>query len=305
MNDQSYFVIKAVGLARENEDDFAQACFELGADGVAEDLSFEQQDLKYEPSIVETPILNMHVYFQRAPNKEQYDQFVLFCSERFSEAQLELVVEKNKDWLAEWKKGFKPFCFASPFWIIPSWLTPPEDAPKDARYLIYVEPGMAFGTGTHETTRLAAQFLIQEVQTYAPESLLDVGTGTGILALVASRLGVKKVVGIDNDQEARRTARENLEKNEAREIEIPNIDLSDINDTFDFVVANIIDGVLLLLRTDLIRVLKPGGTLILSGILSDRQSTFLSEFLAHHKSDLELVEIKSEKEWTAAVLRKK
>jgi ribosomal protein L11 methyltransferase len=301
--DSRYFRLKAVGLSRKHEDDFTSACFETGAAGVAEDLKFVQADLRYDPDIIETPVLDLNVYFESAPDEGR----LLSLQAAFSEVRFELVSEENRDWLLEWKKGFKPFLFSSPFWVIPSWLKAPPEAPTDPRHLIFVEPGMAFGTGTHETTRLAAAFVIEECMTRKPNSLLDVGTGTAILALLASRLGVAKVVGIDNDPEASRTARENLERNGDRLIQIPELDLKNVTETYDVVVANIIDGVLTLLREDLFRVLKPGGHMILSGVLNDREAEFYEHFSNGFGADRKLNLLKKTKdgEWSAALLEKK
>lgn len=293
-----FFRLKVIGLSRDDEYEFTQSAFEIGAAGVAEDLKFHQADLRYDPDVIETPELDLNVYFETKPDENK----LLQLQRDYPRVRVELLAEENRDWLEEWKKGFKPFLFAAPFWVIPSWLTPPPEAPKDPRYLLYVEPGMAFGTGTHETTRLAAGLIIEELARKTPASLLDVGTGTGVLALVANRLGVAKVVGLDNDPEARRTARENLELNKNSVIEIPDIDVSEVKEPFDIVVANIIDGVLTLLRHDLNRALKPGGRMILSGVLTDREQEFYENFT--RETGLKLLEKRTDGEWSAALLQK-
>ena len=203
MSDARFFRLKVLGLKRDDEYEFASSAFAIGAAGVAEDLKFVQADLRYDPDVIETPEFDLNVYFEKKPD----ENLLLKLQQDYPQIRLELLSEENRDWLEEWKKGFKAFLFAKPFWVVPSWLTPPPEAPKDPNYILFVEPGMAFGTGTHETTRLAAGFIIEELTRKVPASLLDVGTGTGVLALVANRLGVSKVVGLDNDPEARRTAR--------------------------------------------------------------------------------------------------
>lgn len=299
-----YFRLLALGVRRHDEDEFTQACFDLGADGVSEDLKFVQKDLRYDPDIVETPLLDANVYFAKAPD----EALLLKLQARYPGVRFEMHDEENKDWLAEWKKGFKAFPFAGPFWVIPAWLKPPPEAPSDTTKHIYVEPGMAFGTGTHETTRLAAALVIEEItrgeaMRAKPSRLLDVGTGTGILALIAYRLGVAHNVGIDIDPEARRTARENLERNHATAIQIPDFNLEDVTETYDLVIANIIDGVLTILRHDLARVLRPGGRMVVSGVLMDRESEFYEGFAAD--TGLRLIKKISEGEWSAAILEKR
>lgn len=295
---EQYFRLKVVGLARAEEELFTDACFEIGADGIAEDLKFVQKDLRYDPDVVETARLDLNVYFAQAPDESS----LLKLQARFPEARYEILREENKDWLAEWKKGFLPFRFAGDFWVIPSWLKPPVEVSKDESLHIYVEPGMAFGTGTHETTKLAAGLLIEELERGARASLIDVGTGTGILALIALRLGVQEIVGIDIDPEARRTARENLERNQASAIQIPDWDIKEVSAAYDIVVANIIDGVLTILRHDLVRALKPGGRMILSGILTDREAAFYQSFTAD--TGLKILKTTREGEWAAALLEK-
>jgi ribosomal protein L11 methyltransferase len=293
-----FFRLKVLGLAREDEYDFTQSAFEAGASGVAEDLKFSQADLTYEPDVIETSVFDLNIYFETKPDENA----LLKLQQNYPQIRVELFSEENRDWLEEWKKGFKPFLFAKPFWVVPSWLTAPPEAPKDLKYILFVEPGMAFGTGTHETTKLAAGLVIEEIARKVPQSLLDVGTGTGVLALVAKRLGVTKVVGLDNDLEARRTARENLELNKNNDIQIPDLNVQDITEQFDIVVANIIDGVLTLLCHDLNRVLKPGGRMILSGVLTEREVEFYANFV--RETGLTMVEKRSDGEWSAAILQK-
>ncbi len=295
----TYARLHAAGLSRKDEDDFTLVCFDMGASGVAEELKFSQMDLRYDPDVIETPRMDVNVFFTQ---EVDFAKVVEALKARFPQAQFQITSEENKDWLAEWKKGFKPFPFAGPFWVIPSWLQPPPEAPADTSKHIYVEPGMAFGTGTHETTRLAAGLVISEVLRSPSKSLLDVGTGTGILALIAYRLGVAHLVGLDIDPEARRTARENLELNTATAIEIRDYQISDETEVYDIVVANIIDGVLTVLRHDLSRALKPGGRMILSGVLMDRESEFYQGFTAD--TGLRLIRKVSEGEWSAALLEK-
>lgn len=277
---------------RSSEDDLSLFCFEFGAQGVSEDLKYSQPDVRYHPDVIESPRFDVNVYFDAKPSEE----FFLQLQSRFPGVKVSSFDEQSKDWLEEWKKGFKPFVFVEPIWIVPSWC----ERPVEAQHFITMDPGMAFGTGTHETTRLAAQLLVETLGAVSRPSVLDVGTGTGILAMVAYMLGAGPVVAIDNDPEARRVARENLADNKCSAIAVPDANVEDIREPYDIVIANIIDGVLLDLQGALSRVLKPGGKMILSGILFDREEEFFKKFLA--SSGLKLEKKIKDGEWVGALL---
>jgi ribosomal protein L11 methyltransferase len=257
------------------EDILTTHAFECGASGVTEALSFVQPNLAYEPDVVGQRIHELDVFFLTDPPKN------FFEGVRAHDASIswDIHEEENKDWLAEWKKGFKPFQLAGPFWIVPSWLQPPPEC----EHPIYIDPGMAFGTGTHATTKMASYFVNKLSEKYKKElpewSLLDVGTGTAILAMLASQSGFGLVTGIEIDPEARRVARENIKLNHLEEIEISDAQLDELKGTYDVVIANIVDGVLINLRLELLRVLKPGGHLFLTGILSERDTLFFEKFI--------------------------
>ncbi len=278
------------GLPRQKEDEFTYFCFENGAEGVSEDLSYSQPDVRFHPDVIDSPYFDVNVFFSLRPSEE----FFLKLQSEFSGVRASVHIEPNKDWLAEWKKGFKPFLFVEPFWIVPSWC----ERPMEAKQVLLMDPGMAFGTGTHETTRLAARLLAPQVRQGL--SVLDVGTGTGVLAMVAHKLGATPVVAIDNDPEARRVARENLLLNSSEAVAVPESNIEEVQQSYDIVVANIIDGVLLDIRPELLRVLKPGGKLVLSGILSDRATQFFEAFLADGR--VKLVERLNDGEWVGALL---
>ena len=304
--EENYIRLHLRGLARENEDDLTSFCFENGAQGVAEDLAFTQPELVYEAKVVAADRFDLNVFFATEPTPE----FMAELRQRFPEAVASVHIEPTQDWMENWKKGFEPFLFVDPFWIVPSW----REVPPQAKQVLWVDPGMAFGTGTHETTRLAASLIVQawpKVRDAAASpnaeggalSVLDVGTGTGILALVAARLGAGRVVAVDNDAEARRVARENVALNLANLVEIPEADISEIEERFDLVVANIIDGVLLNLKDDLLARLKPGGTLVLSGILTEREEPFLAGFLSGAAERMRNRRRVTMGEWSAFLIR--
>lgn len=168
---------------------------------------------------------------------------------------------------------------------------PPWDKPvADGMTLIEIDPGMAFGTGTHETTRLCLRGIDELLLAHPIQSVLDVGTGSGILAIAAARLGATHLIAIDNDPIAVTATRENVERNElAVPIVASTKPLDQFTDTFDLVVANILATVIKRLKVELYRTTAEGGFLLLSGILeTERRSveeTFLELGANHLRSE--------------------
>ena len=177
------------------------------------------------------------------------------------------------------EKTFQAFFYSwRIYWIVPSWLESPVSPDKT----FSIDPGMAFGTGTHATTQLCALQIYKLFKSSPAESALDVGTGTGILALLCTRLGVKTIAGIDNDPEAVRTARQNQVLNQSNfptSIAFSEQSLDELTEKFDVVIANIIDGVLVRLFLDLLMKVKMPGFLVLSGILIEREDQFIDDIL--------------------------
>jgi len=286
----SYFRVRLSKLTSQLEDLITTHAFECGASGVSEALQYTQPDLTYDPDLVPLKFHDVDVYFQQKPGSDFFEG----VAKMSPTVQWHIFEEENKDWLAEWKKGFEPFNLVGEHWVVPSWL--PSPVSPDQTLLI--DPGMAFGTGTHATTKMASAFLnkvAKELVDRSELALLDVGTGTAILAMLAHRLGFGLVAGLEIDPEARRVARENIKLNNMEEIDIRDQLIEEIDDTFDVVIANIIDGVLIQLKADLIRVLNPGGHLFLTGILLEREDHFFENFI--EGSGLKVIRRLEKDEW--------
>lgn len=297
MSDTSYFRIRLSQVPADLEDIITTHCFETGASGVTEALSFSQPDLTYEPRVVHNRTHDMDVFFPEKPSEDFFSGLQSY----HHEIKWALFEEQNKDWLEEWKKGFKAFKLVGDFWVVPSWLQPPAEC----KHPIYIDPGMAFGTGTHATTQMMAFFIHKLAEKHRAEladmAMLDVGTGTAILAMLAQRSGVGLVTGIENDPEALRVARENVKLNQLEQIDIPNSQIDELKDQYDIVVANIIDGVLINIKEDLLRVLKPGGHMLLTGILEERDNHFYENFMEN--SGLTVVRRLEKDEWVGYWVR--
>lgn len=199
---------------------------------------------------------------------------------------------ENTDWLAEWKKYWKPTVIGG-FVIAPPW----EDVSGSNKIVIKIEPNMAFGTGTHETTKLCISAIELELRPH--ESFLDVGTGTGILAIAAAKLGRRDIFACDTDEDSVKIARENAVLNETAEtIEFSDGSISAETPGFDFVCANLtIDVILPLL--DLLAA-KSGRILLLSGILVE-QERMIREAL--EQTGLSDFRIDRDGEWISVLVR--
>jgi ribosomal protein L11 methyltransferase len=285
--------VQVRGLARRDEDVLVSILFEYGCQGVAENVPFTQPDLTYDANPIWNDPFDLEAYFDETPAAELQTRI----QDAGINCELNIQTENSKDWLAEWKKGFVPFQLAGDFWIVPSWF----ETPAEAKRPLFIDPGMAFGTGTHATTQLAAKLLNENVDQTKSNSVLDVGTGTGVLAIMAlQKWPHAKVEAIDNDPEAVRVARENLERNNCDATVVTDRQVDQIHEPFDLVIANIIDGVLIRLRADLDRCLKKDGQIILSGILVEREEKFVCEFI--QTSQRPVLNRVTKDEWVAYLL---
>ena len=174
---------------------------------------------------------------------------------------------QEEDWATAWKAYFKPVKVAEKIVIKPTW---EEYAAKSGELILELDPGMAFGTGTHPTTSLCIKAL--EVVVKPSQLVFDIGTGSGVLAIAAALLGAK-VKAVDLDPVAVKVARENVILNGlAGEVEVYHGNLADqLPASADLVVANIIADVIIVLAKDLERILRPGGICLASGIISERR----------------------------------
>lgn len=213
---------------------------------------------------------------------------------------------EDKDWINNWKQYFKQF-YVDDILIIPSWEEVKEED-KD-RMIIHIDPGTAFGTGMHETTQLCIRQLKKYVT--SETELLDVGTGSGILSIVALKLGAKHAVGTDLDPCAVPAVEENKEANEipveAFDMMIGNIiDDKEVQDKvgyekYDIVVANILADVLVPLTPVILNQMKKGGIYITSGIIDDKEETVVNAVKA---AGLEVLEVTHQGEWVSVTVRK-
>lgn len=239
-----------------------------------------------------------------------------FSSESHGEGLTELVKEKlayittfldtgkgfsgisvvdDEDWATAWKKYYKPFKLTGTIVVRPSW---EEYNAQDGETVIELDPGMAFGTGTHETTRLCAGLIEKYIN--RNDRVLDLGCGTGILSIVAAKLGASSVLAADIDEMAVRITRENAAINrEEHVITGTKGILQDLKPVaYDIIVANIIADVIIGLSGRISLYLRQGGFFISSGIIRERHDEVIA---AYTKNGLSYVETLIEGEWVAIV----
>lgn len=194
--------------------------------------------------------------------------------------QPELRSLEEQEWRDSYKAHFKAWQFGPLHWV-PVWERETFVLPA-GHEVLWLDPGLAFGTGNHETTRLCVERLIEWAQTADKQAkILDAGCGSGILALSAAKLGFKRVAGFDNDPEAVRVSEENAELNDlAGGVEFYTGDLITglQNRQADLVMANILAHVLIAFAPQLVAAVAPGGTLVLSGILARENGQVCEEF---------------------------
>ncbi|MCX5869491.1 MAG: 50S ribosomal protein L11 methyltransferase [Deltaproteobacteria bacterium] len=213
---------------------------------------------------------------------------------------IETTFIEDEDWSRTWKEHFKPFAIIPGLVIVPTW---EQYQAKDQEQVIVMDPGMAFGTGHHATTSLSLQLLQGALTGRTNTSVLDVGTGTGILGMAAALFGASRVMAIDNDPEAVSAAKKNCEINNLQQImEVEITPLASLAAPFSLVIANIVHDVLLELAPELGRLTADGGQLILSGILTGQQVTNIISCFTALGFSLDRQEQK--KEWAALLFSK-
>jgi ribosomal protein L11 methyltransferase len=214
-----------------------------------------------------------------------------------NEVTVSEVAEEN--WATAWKKYYHPVHISRYLTIVPSWEE--YTAQHTDEKIITLDPGMAFGTGTHPTTRLTLQAL--EVTLRGGETVLDVGTGSGVLSIASKYLGAKDVYAFDLDEVAVQAAQENMDLNPiASDVSVSANDLlKGIETPADVIVANILADIIVLMVPDAWRLLKSDGTLIVSGIIHEKKQMVIDTLEAQ---GFEVDQVFQQKDWYAIILKK-
>jgi ribosomal protein L11 methyltransferase len=232
------------------------------------------------------------------PEKRKRIQEILWhLGQLYPIPEPEFTTVLEEDWSSAWKQHYTPIRIGERILVCPAWETP---RPRSDDILLLMDPGMAFGTGLHPTTRMCLELLEELVQPGA--SVLDLGTGSGILAIAAARLGAGPIHALDIDGVAVQAARKNSVINDVAEsvrVDQGSLDDVDPGQGWDIVLVNILaPTILCLFRDGLVEHLRPGGVVVLSGIIEDQVPEILAAMEAHHLSLSKRVQVK---DWVTLV----
>ena len=220
-----------------------------------------------------------------------------FTDEELGEWKISAKKVINQDWSQKWKEHWKPTKASEHVIICPSW---EECERKKDDILITLDPGSAFGTGTHATTQLC----IQAIEKYLKkgDEVADIGTGSGILAITAIKFGAAHAIAIDNDPLVIDVAKDNAQMNNVfNKIDFMHATADMLIEQYDFVCANILHNVLAEIMGDLKNIMKPNAHMVLSGILDEKKDIVLE---AVKKQNFNVVEILHQEQWVAIVVQK-
>lgn len=244
----------------------------------------------------------LYIKFNLEDNEENFDKITNLI-DNLNRLSSDIKTEYKRDceeydWTVEWKKFFKPLEVGEKFVIVPSWEEYKADKDK---IILEIDPGMAFGTGSHETTAICLK-LLEEVD-LKDKVVADVGTGSGILAIACAKLHAKHVLALDIDPLSIKTAKENIVVNDCVDkIEVMESDLlSTSKDNFDLIIANILPDVIINLIPDAYEKLNEKGLILVSGIILEKKDLIIKELKQHGFSIVKDLDMG---EWTGIIGRK-
>lgn len=226
-------------------------------------------------------------------NEREILKFRGLSDEELGSWEINLDEKENQDWSKKWKEKWNVTHVTDKIAVVPSWI---EYNPKPEEVVIILDPGCAFGTGTHQTTQLC----MKAIEKYMPKNctMADIGTGSGILAICAKKFGAKFVYGCDNDETVIDVCIKNAEiNNEECKFELNTADK--LTQKYDFVCANILHNVLAQIMCDLKNIMKPQAKMVLSGILDEKKQIVLD---AINANSLKIIETLYQDQWTAFVV---
>jgi len=253
---------------------------------------------------LETGVSTVSIFCDRKPDARKSTaeiaaglKNILECGLKIGAGSIEIAKVKREDWAESWKRHFHPLEIGAALLVKPSWI---KQRPKKGQVVVILDPGLSFGTGQHPTTSFCLNEIVRaDARPTKIKSFLDIGTGSGILAISAAKLGFQPVHAFDFDPESVRVAKENTRKNRVdAKIKLTRGDVTKLPlkpaRQYDLVCANLISNLLIAEKKRIVNRLKPGGTLVLAGILAVE---FDEVQVAFEKLGLKLVAKRVENEW--------
>jgi len=284
----------------------SQRLMELGCTGItAAEKVLDTFVVPAPESLNNDPVLR--AYFSYPESVEELCQAVRFALSELAgiypglaEARMDYRELSDHDWASDWRQHFPPIRVGKRLVICPSWI---HWEATDEEAVLTLDPGQAFGTGTHATTSLCLEALAEHfADACPPQRILDVGTGSGILAMAGAVLGAAEVIACDIDSDACKVAAANIEQNRLTgRITVTDTPLDSIPGSYDLVLANILAAENIRLATALVKHVAPRGRLVLSGILIEQEQQVVDGFATY---PLELLCISHRDEWTCIVYRR-
>lgn len=294
---KQWFELHLIECQGQEAEALSDALFSLGALSVS--FTDAEDNPIFEPEPGTTPVwpsVNIIGLF------DEYDMALItkaWLSEQLPAYRTEIRIIQDQDWINATRHAFKPRAFGQKIWICPSWhqdsfQKSEANLPKDA-VVLELDPGLAFGTGSHPTTSLCLQWLDKHPP--AHQTVLDYGCGSGILALAAAKLGASKTVAVDIDPQAITATEENARQNRVNPIlQAGQPDILPEEADYDVILANILIGPLMALKPRFASLLSAGGHLVVSGVLAEQLETLKN----HYQPDWSCVESAIEGDWAIA-----
>lgn len=291
----------------DNTEEASQALLEVGAGGTQIQNPKEIKSLIDHAGASEladyrdfSSLLGKYITIAYLPTGINLKKLKGALKKMFPDADISTAEVDDSQWEGNWKKYYKPFKLTESFRVVPSW----ESKGRPARNEIVMDPGLAFGTGLHESTKLCGALVEKNIK--KDDAFLDIGTGTGILSIMADKKGADRIVAFDISETAVKTARENLEINGVHNAlvfkgELTNLEGHLIKNfrapfKFDVVATNIVSDIIIALAADIRNNLKEGGKLVCSGIIAEREDDVIE---ALKKNGYTILEVLRENAWTA------